>query len=120
MPITLIDILKQQNRNATSGDFFFMLDSGDINFKVQGIQVDASLSPGTTTDFKYIVEDVSALNAGFGGTAGLVQIMIFLGILVLDLLMRYSWMQAISKMVRLYSMKATQSSMVSTEPHGKN
>jgi hypothetical protein len=48
------------------------------------------------------------------------QIMIFLGILVLDLLMRYSWMQAISKMVRLYSMKATQSSMVSTEPHGKN
>ena len=70
MPITLIDILKQQNRNATSGDFFFMLDSGDINFKVQGIQVDASLSPGTTTDFKYIVEDVSALNAGFGTITG--------------------------------------------------
>ena len=70
MPITLIDILKQQNRDATSADFFFMLDSGDINFKVQGIQEDASLAPGTTADFKYILTDVTALNAGFGGTAG--------------------------------------------------
>jgi hypothetical protein len=70
MPITLIDIIKQQNRDATSGDFFFMVDSGDVNFKVQGIQVDATLDPGTTTDYKYILTDVGNLNAGFGSISG--------------------------------------------------
>jgi len=70
MPITLIDILKQQNRDATSGDFFFMVDSGDVNFKVQGIQEDATLNPGLTTDNKYILEDVSALNVNFGTITG--------------------------------------------------
>jgi hypothetical protein len=70
VPITLIDILKQQNRDATSGDLFFMVDSGDVNFKVQGIQEDATLNPGLTTDNKYILEDVSALNANFGTITG--------------------------------------------------
>ena len=70
MPITLIDILKQQNRDATSGDFFFMVDSSDINFKVKAIQEDATLAPTLTLDFKYILEDVSNLHANFGTITG--------------------------------------------------
>ena len=70
MPISLIDIIKQSGRDATSSDFFFMLDSGDINFKIQGIQEDATLNPTLTTDNKYILEDVSALNANFGTITG--------------------------------------------------
>ena len=59
MPITLIDIIKQQNRDATSSDFFFMVDSSDINFKVKAIQEDNTLVPTLTLDFKYIVEEDS-------------------------------------------------------------
>lgn len=70
MPITLIDIIKQQNRDATSGDFFFLLDSSDINFKVQGIQEDTTLDPTLTLDYKYILRDASNLNANFGTITG--------------------------------------------------
>ena len=70
MPITLIDIIKQQNRDATSSDFFFMVDSSDINFKVKAIQEDNTLVPTLTLDFKYIVEDVSNLHSNFGTITG--------------------------------------------------
>ena len=67
MAITVISTVKQQNRSNTidTPDFFFLLDSSDINFKVQGIQEDATLDPGTTTDYRYIVRDVGNLHPSF-------------------------------------------------------
>ena len=68
MPITLIDIIKQSARNPSSQFHFFLLDSADINFQVQGIQEDASLDPGSTLGYRYIVTDVDNLNSGFTGS----------------------------------------------------
>ena len=72
MPITLIDILKQKNRqqNVNSGSFFFMVDSPDVNFKINGIQTDDTLNPSLTIDSRYIVQDISNINTNFGPTAG--------------------------------------------------
>ena len=38
MPIELIDIIKQANRaaNISGADFFYLLDSVDIDFKIDG------------------------------------------------------------------------------------
>ena len=44
MPITIIDILKQLNRNGNVSldSFFYILDSGDIDFRINGIQEDGT------------------------------------------------------------------------------
>jgi hypothetical protein len=72
MPVTVISTIKQQNRSETIGtpDFFLLLDSSDINFRVQGIQEDNTLDPGTTADYRYIVKDVSNMHPGFTGNTG--------------------------------------------------
>jgi hypothetical protein len=74
MPISLIDIIKQQNRqsNISSGSFFFMADSPDINFKVNGIQVDENLNPGSppTLNSRYIVSNIQQIHSNFGSTDG--------------------------------------------------
>jgi hypothetical protein len=70
MATILIDILKQKNRNSTitTGDFFHVVDSSDIDFRIQGIQEDGTLVPGTTAGYRYIVKDVNNLDTGFTGT----------------------------------------------------
>lgn len=69
MSTTVISTLKQKNRSNTidTPDFFFLLDSSDINFKIQGIQEDSSFDPGTTDDYRYIVRNVGDLHPGFTG-----------------------------------------------------
>ena len=72
MATILIDILKQKNRNntITTGDFFHVVDSSDIDFRIQGIQEDDTLDPGTTDGYRYIVKDIDNLNLGFTGPSG--------------------------------------------------
>ena len=69
MAVTVISNIKQQNRSNTidTPDFFFLLDSSDINFTVQGIQENSGFDPGTTPDNRYIVRDVNNLHPGFTG-----------------------------------------------------
>lgn len=73
MPITIIDILGQQNRQANVGlsSFFHLVNSADVNFKINGIQEDATLNPSLTEDVKYIVKDVANLHANFAGVTAI-------------------------------------------------
>lgn len=73
MPITIIDILGQQNRqaNVSLSSFFHLVNSADVNFKINGIQQDATLNPSLTEDVKYIVKDVANLHANFAGVTAI-------------------------------------------------
>ena len=69
MPITIIDILSQANRegNVSLDTFFHLVNSGDVNFRINGIQVDDKTNPLLTKDAKYIITDVGNLHPNFSG-----------------------------------------------------
>ena len=73
MPVTLISNILQQNRqsNVSTNAFFHLLDAANINFNVNGIQIDNTLVPVLTLDNKYIIKNASSLNASFGTITGL-------------------------------------------------
>ena len=70
MPITLIDTLKQSNRSANVGtsSFFHMLESIDINFRVTGIQTDATdphTGSAAATGERWVITDYSARSTSY-------------------------------------------------------
>lgn len=59
------------NRGYVLGQIQQALENFDYQSDVKGIQTDATLSPGTpVTGDRYIINNVAALNAGFGVIAG--------------------------------------------------
>jgi len=73
MPIELISNIAQKNRsaNVTSGAFFYLVDTSNIDYRINGIQNDASLSPSLTQGSKYIIRNPSNLHVDFGTISGL-------------------------------------------------
>ena len=68
MPFRIADILKQLNRaeNVTKEDFFFALDSADVNSVVSGSSNQLGLNStgvtGLTANIRFIVDDIYALH----------------------------------------------------------
>jgi hypothetical protein len=73
MPVNLISNILPKNReqNVSNDSFFYILDSANIDFKVQGIQENSSFVPVSTLNNKYIIKNASSLNASFGTILGL-------------------------------------------------
>ena len=73
MPIELISNIAQKNRsaNVTSSAFFYLVDTSNIDYRINGIQNDASLSPSLTQGSKYIIRNPSNLHVDFGTISGL-------------------------------------------------
>jgi len=73
MPIELISNIAQKNRssNVTSTAFFYLMDTSNIDYRIKGIQENASLSPDLTQGSKYIIRNASALHPNFGTISGL-------------------------------------------------
>lgn len=72
MPIELISNIAQKNRaaNVTSTAFFYLMDTSNIDYRIQGIQENNSLSPDLTPGSKYIIRNASSLHANFGTITG--------------------------------------------------
>lgn len=68
MPIELLSNIAQKNRaaNVTSSAFFYLLDSSNIDYRIKGIQENATLSPDLTAGSKYIIRNAASLHANFG------------------------------------------------------
>ena len=68
MPFRIADILKQLNRteNVTKEDFFFALDSADVNSVVSGssnqLGLDNTGVTGLTANIRFIVDDIYSLH----------------------------------------------------------
>lgn len=68
MPFRIADILKQLNRaeNVTKEDFFFALDSADVNSVVSGSSNQLGLNntgvTGLTANIRFIVDDIYSLH----------------------------------------------------------
>ena len=64
MPFRIPDILKQLNRtkNVTKEDFFFAIDSADINHVISGKSTELGLNTagvtGLTANIRFIVDDL--------------------------------------------------------------
>lgn len=73
MPIELLSNIAQKNRaaNVSSTAFFYLIDSSNIDYRIKGIQEDATLNPDLTTGSKYIIRNIGALNANFGNLSAL-------------------------------------------------
>ena len=73
MPVNLISNILPKNReqNVSNNSFFYILDSANIDFKVQGIQENSSFVPVSTLNNKYIIKNALSLNANFGSISGL-------------------------------------------------
>ena len=73
MPIELISNIAQKNRsaNVTSSAFFYLVDTSNIDYRINGIQNDASLSPSLTQGSKSIIRNPSNLHVDFGTISGL-------------------------------------------------
>jgi hypothetical protein len=77
MPFRIPDILKQLNRakNVTREDFFFAVDSADINHVVSGFSTALGLNSvgvtGLTANIRFIVDDVANLDASIRQDVGL-------------------------------------------------
>ena len=71
MPI-ISDIIIQDGRSdrVSGPDWFYAANSGDINFRVKGIQENNTLSPVLEVGSKYIVKNISALHPNFGTITG--------------------------------------------------
>ena len=69
MPFRIADIIKQFNRSetVTTEDFFFALDSADINHVVSGMSTSLGLNDqgvtGLTANIRFIVDDIRNLDA---------------------------------------------------------
>lgn len=72
MPIELISNIAQKNRasNVTSTAFFYLMDTANIDYRIKGIQENASLSPDLTQGSKYIIRNASLLHPNFGTITG--------------------------------------------------
>ena len=71
--IELANKLKQIGREGSFDvdTFFSMIDSSDVNFKINGIQEDNTLIPITgSTSSSYIIKNLGSINSGFGSTSG--------------------------------------------------
>ena len=77
MPFRIPDILKQLNRakNVTKEDFFFAIDSSDINHVVSGFSTALGLNSagvtGLTANIRFIVDDIYNLHADIRQDVGL-------------------------------------------------
>ena len=70
MPITLIDKIEQSNRSANVGTsgFFHLMDSIDVNFRVTGVQIDATdphTGSAAATGERWVVTDYSARSTSY-------------------------------------------------------
>jgi len=78
MPITLIDTLKQQNRqvNVDTASFFHVLDSIDVNFRVTGVQTsDTDPMDGTNeaaVGERWVITDYDERNTDYFENLGAV------------------------------------------------
>ena len=76
MPFRIPDILKQLNRakNVTRQDFFFAVDSADINHVVSGFSTALGLNSagvtGLTANIRFIVDDIYNLDANILSDVG--------------------------------------------------
>ena len=71
--IELANKLKQIGREGSFDvdTFFSMIDSSDVNFKINGIQEDNTLIPITgSTSSSYIIKNLGSIHSGFGSTSG--------------------------------------------------
>jgi len=73
MPINLISNIAQKNRaaNVSSEAFFYLVDTANIDYRIKGIQENASLAPDLTVGSKYIIRNPENLHATFGSIVGL-------------------------------------------------
>ena len=71
--IELANKLKQIGREGSFDvdTFFSMIDSSDVNFKINGIQKNNTLIPITgSTSSSYIIKNLGSIDSGFGSTSG--------------------------------------------------
>ena len=73
MPINLISNIAQKNRaaNVSSEAFFYLVDTANIDYRIKGIQENASLAPDLTVGSKYIIRNPENLHTTFGSIVGL-------------------------------------------------
>lgn len=67
MPIEIISNLAQKNRaaNVSSTAFFYLMDTSNIDYRINGIQEDNTLSPSLVFGSKYIIRNISSLHGNF-------------------------------------------------------
>ena len=73
MAITVISNIVPKNReaNISNDAFFYVMDSSNIDFTVDGIQEDNTLIPSSIVNRKYIIKNISSLSIDFGSISGL-------------------------------------------------
>ena len=71
--VEIANKLKQIGREGSleTDSLYLLLDSSDINFKINAIQTDDLLVPITgSTSSSYIIKNLGSMHSGFGSTVG--------------------------------------------------